>query len=908
MAVKRQMELAAKAPSPDAAGMMTLLHDSLVCGLRSARLICGLRSARGARRPRPDKEKHKKLLQDVLKSFLDEDHMKQQAIVLVVNNSPMYGSHSALDEWTGQKRRGFAHVHVVDNPYLHAILDLAPAWGQNSSVSSRSKHHLLDVIGTLMVAYRRIPASSLYMFHEDDFVSCPGALQAIWRGINDANHYFCACTSHKTLQSHHTGLKAWRGIRFTHGMAGIVVPAAAIPSIALYMLQSAERVPVDHALVEWILGAGEAPWQSDLCPYFVVKENWFEHMGQSLSTFHGRRHVQGLRCGDQMTPIGIFRKGEAFDEKACATDRIYPCAASIQQERKEHSDLYDDVPPLESVLTLQQTRADALVERQLGKESMEVFLETEGIEDWTQERRLLLEKLEAQKALVRALEKESGTWKVLKDISKNRLRPDPPANRVKAWRESERPLWDAAHPPILPLPRTWTNGSVLISVSSSLAFSLPHPPREAEADVLLQAFARYKSIIFQQSGASESHGAEVCILKFIDVSVRDYSHTLDLETDESYELFIPETSNNDHCNKGGLRGSVQAKTQVGALRALETFSQLVFFDPDRNQYMIKSAPWSIVDAPRFQHREVLLDTSRHFFPLVRIKSLISAMSMAKFNVFHWHITDDQSFPLEVPGYPLLSRGAFSSMERYSAEDVKSVVGWGRLHGVRVVPEVDMPGHTRSWCKGYPDICPSSELACQMPLSPICPSVHTPEASNTTYQVVGAIITELSELFSDAWLHIGVDEVSTECWESSELVRKWMSLNNLNQSSALQQFLDVTASMVRSLGKTPVMWADAFMQAYLPKDVVGSVLCIFPMFFSLLLASFFSDSSDLTVLLLPADFADMEVRRISLEKDYQCGASRDNVTRILFLLGLSAEVMGARMACEYKSPYLGFKQA
>lgn len=92
------------------------------------------------------------------------------------------------------------------------------------------------------------------------------------------------------------------------------------------------------------------------------------------------------------------------------------------------------------------------------------------------------------------------------------------------------------------------------------------------------------------------------------------------------------------------------------------------------------------------HRGVLLDTSRNFYELKDLLRLIRAISMNKLNVFHWHITDSQSFPLVVASEPeLAAKGAYGEEMKYTAADVKKVVEYGMEHGVRVVPEIDMPG-------------------------------------------------------------------------------------------------------------------------------------------------------------------------------------------------------------------------
>ena len=102
----------------------------------------------------------------------------------------------------------------------------------------------------------------------------------------------------------------------------------------------------------------------------------------------------------------------------------------------------------------------------------------------------------------------------------------------------------------------------------------------------------------------------------------------------------------------------------------------------------------------------MIDTSRHFQTTESIKRVIESMSYAKFNTLHWHLVDIESFPYESKAYPKLWDGAYTNYERFSQNDVEDIVQHAKYHGIRVIPEFDMPGHANSWCVGYPDICPS----------------------------------------------------------------------------------------------------------------------------------------------------------------------------------------------------------
>ena len=268
----------------------------------------------------------------------------------------------------------------------------------------------------------------------------------------------------------------------------------------------------------------------------------------------------------------------------------------------------------------------------------------------------------------------------------------------------------AAHaaPPLWPQPFAYTNGTGVVTVAPTEGgadfFVLDS---DDECATLTTAFSRYAGLTFPHPASAPSKAtraqaaAQAGAISSLTVKVVSLDESFPaLATDESYTLSVPSDG-------GAAAATLSAATIYGALRGLETFSQLVVFDFETRTYEVAGAPLIIEDAPRFAHRGLMVDSARHFLPLATLERAVDAMAYAKLNVLHWHMVDTQSFPFEVAAVPALWAGAFSARERYLQEEVSGLVEYARQRGVRVVVEFDVPGHAASWCAGRPDVCPSS---------------------------------------------------------------------------------------------------------------------------------------------------------------------------------------------------------
>ncbi|RWS02623.1 beta-hexosaminidase subunit alpha-like protein [Dinothrombium tinctorium] len=242
----------------------------------------------------------------------------------------------------------------------------------------------------------------------------------------------------------------------------------------------------------------------------------------------------------------------------------------------------------------------------------------------------------------------------------------------------------------------------------------------------------------------------------------------------------------------------------GILRGLETFSQLII-EHNGNFYINGTF---IVDNPRFAHRGLLLDTSRHFLPVHILLNNLDAMTYNKLNVFHWHIVDDPSFPYESRTFPNLSKyGAYRYTHVYSQEDVAKVINYARKRGIRVMVEFDTPGHTLSWGKGIKNLltqCYKNGTKINA-FGPIDPS------NEQNYKVLELLFKEISQVFPEQYLHLGGDEVDFSCWESNPIIRDFMKNMSFGKDFAKleQYYIQKVVDIVKKLKKSTVVWQEVF---------------------------------------------------------------------------------------------------
>jgi len=262
--------------------------------------------------------------------------------------------------------------------------------------------------------------------------------------------------------------------------------------------------------------------------------------------------------------------------------------------------------------------------------------------------------------------------------------------------------------------------------------------------------------------------------------------------DESYKLKI---------SKGQVK--LSGNTQYGIYHGLETLLQLVTY---RNGKWI--IPYcEIEDHPRFRWRGLMLDVCRHWMPKDVVLRIIDAMAMVKMNVFHWHLSDDQGFRLESRVFPKLheigSNGSY-----YTQEEIREIIEYAAERGIRIVPEFDLPGHSKSWQIAYPLLS-----SVDYPLSfgtkkgeMFSPPINP--ADDSVYIFLDKFIGEMAALFPDPYLHIGGDEVNPKYWNENTAIQKFMKEQGIRDHHDLQAYFNNKVhELITKHGKLMMGWEE-----------------------------------------------------------------------------------------------------
>jgi hexosaminidase len=351
---------------------------------------------------------------------------------------------------------------------------------------------------------------------------------------------------------------------------------------------------------------------------------------------------------------------------------------------------------------------------------------------------------------------------------------------------------------LMPQPAEMSFGSGGLALNSTFAVEVPGVSDPRLTDAIDRAVRR----IERSTGLRHAGGGVVGTTRLVVKVTHPSAPVQSLDEDESYSLIV---------TPAGVE--INAPTEVGAMHALETLSQLV--QPSGNGYIVPAV--TIHDTPRFRWRGLMVDCGRHFEPLPVIERTLDGMAAVKLNVFHWHLTEDQGFRMQSRVYPGLTAKGSDGLF-YTQDDAKKIVAYARARGIRVVPEFEMPGHSTAWLFAYPNLASGSNpdgIRREFAIS----DYAIDPTRETTYTFIGAFLTEMATIFPDAYVHIGGDEAPAPDWKTNPRIVAFMKAHNIKDNEALQAWFNTRVlKIVAGLHKHMMGW-DEVMTPGLPKDVV-----------------------------------------------------------------------------------------
>ena len=345
----------------------------------------------------------------------------------------------------------------------------------------------------------------------------------------------------------------------------------------------------------------------------------------------------------------------------------------------------------------------------------------------------------------------------------------------------------------MPLPASvqQRGGMLAINQSFSVAASGAHDPSfDAEIRRFTTQLSRQTAIPFRPKADASpmlavhvDHGREA---------------VQKLGEDESYELSISDST-----------ATLKAPTPLGALHGLQTFLQLVQVTPTGFAVPVVT----IKDEPRFPWRGLLIDVSRHFIPLDVLKRNLDGMAAVKMNVLHWHLSDDQGFRVESKVFPQLT-GMGSDGQFYTQTEIREFLAYAHDRGIRVVPEFDMPGHSRSWVIGYPDLASGPGPFTLENGDPILDPTR-----ETTYKFLEKFIAEMAKLFPDEYFHIGGDEVDGKQWDANPKIQEFIHAHGMKNNQDLQAYFNQRLEKILTKNHKIMVGWDEILHPDLPKTIV-----------------------------------------------------------------------------------------
>ncbi len=354
---------------------------------------------------------------------------------------------------------------------------------------------------------------------------------------------------------------------------------------------------------------------------------------------------------------------------------------------------------------------------------------------------------------------------------------------------------------LMPLPAKMVPQAGSLAITPAFRYALGVDPGSR----LTQAAQRLMARMEQRTGvqlAREPLAGAAATLTFVVPAATALESVPQPNVDESYILDVDAT-----------HATLTAKTDIGALRGMETLLQLVCASGDG--YAIPAV--HIEDAPRFPWRGLMIDSGRHFMPVPVLLRTLDAMASVKLNVFHWHLSEDQGFRLESKVYPRLHEMG-SNGQFYTQDQAREVVAYASARGIRVVPEFDVPGHTQSWLVGHPELGSALGPFVLDPEFGISDDALDP-SREFTFEFLDSFFAEMAVLFPDPYLHTGGDESNGKQWRANPAIAAFMQQHGFKTTEELQTYFSQRVVAILAAHHKQMVGWDEILAPGLPAQAV-----------------------------------------------------------------------------------------
>ncbi|MBK8850823.1 MAG: family 20 glycosylhydrolase [Saprospiraceae bacterium] len=370
---------------------------------------------------------------------------------------------------------------------------------------------------------------------------------------------------------------------------------------------------------------------------------------------------------------------------------------------------------------------------------------------------------------------------------------------------------------IIPKPTQLTYGAGELKASKTVRIHLFEDQFKSEAQYLTQALESRAYVVDKNAVYKPRKHKEFVI------SLKRNAFE---KKDEAYEIQV---------NEDGI--SISANKPVGIFRGIATALQMIPVNP---KAVLKMPYCKIKDEPAFEWRGLMLDVSRHFYNVDDVKKFIDRMALYKLSVFHWHLTDDEGWRIEINAYPQLTAKGAWRVERtgkfgtrpaprpdesttyggfYTQDQIREVVRYAAERHITVVPEIDVPGHSMALLTAFPELSTKKEakmVSCGFKFAEwygdgsfkmLVENMVNP-SDERVYQVLDTIFGEVALLFPGKYIHAGGDECYHGFWKENQECQQFMQKNGLKNEEELQSyFMKRINSIIQSKGKNMIGWDE-----------------------------------------------------------------------------------------------------